>query len=258
MKHTILRSILIASAGMPAFAQATAAPPGFEVASVKPSDPAGTLAIRRSGNRIFFSNTSLLFLITWAYDVHSDHVYNQPKWLDSVRFDIMANAPEDETPAAPRLPGQPSELQRMMQALLADRFKLAVHKEEKELPVYALVVAKGGARVQLREAPKEFGQNPFRMPGAGLLVGTEVNAEMLAKVLSGQLSRTVEDHTGLKGVFDFKLEWQPDSTTAPAEAGAGPSIFTALQEQLGLRLEGRKGRLEVLVIDHIENAPTEN
>lgn len=257
MQHTILRSILVACAGLPALAQAPAVPPGFEVASVKPSDPAGTMGIRRSGNRISFSNTSLLFLITWAYDVHSDHVYGQPKWLDSVRYDIVANAAKDGPAAPARLHGEPSALQRMMQALLAERFKLTVHKEVKELPMYALVVAKGGPKVQLMKEPDEIGQNPFRGSRDGRLIGSQVTAEMLANVLGQQLGRTVEDQTGLKGVFDFKLEWQPESTAAPAE-GAGASVFAAIQEQLGLKLEGRKGRVEVLVIDHMESVPTEN
>jgi uncharacterized protein (TIGR03435 family) len=110
-----------------------------------------------------------------------------------------------------------------------------------------------------------MGQTPFSMPGSGRLIGVQVSAEMLAKVLSDQLSRSVQDQTGLKGVFDFKLEWEPDASSTgpdgvrtPPDLGAGSSLFTAIQEQLGLKLEARKGPVEVLVIDHIESAPTEN
>ena len=230
--------------------------PAFEVASIKPSDPSRPIAINRSGYHLATTSTSLLFLITWAYDVHSDHVYGQPKWLDSVRYDIVANASEDTRPAPARRAGGPTVLQQMMQSLLAERFQLGLHREMKELPVYALTVAKTGAKFQLAEEPEKFGLNPFHMPGRGRLAGTQVTAAMLAKVLSGQLGRTVQDQTGLKGVFDFKLEWEPDPGSP--NAGSGASIFTAIEEQLGLKLEARKAPVEVLVIDRIESAPTAN
>ena len=247
-----------------ALAVAYAQSPAFEVASIRPSDPAGTVAIRRSGYRIATTSTSLQFLITWAYDVHSDRLYGKPNWLDSVRYDIVANAPQDNPPA-PRRPGQPTELQVMMQALLAERFRLIIHRETRELPMYALVVTKGGPKFRLTEAPAVMGQTPFSMPGQGRLIGTQVSAEMLAKVLSDQLSRSVQDQTGLKGVFDFRLEWEPDASSArpddlstPADPRTGSSLFTAIQEHLGLKMEARKAPVEVLVIDHIERAPTEN
>jgi uncharacterized protein (TIGR03435 family) len=229
----------LALSSWPAFGQA-ATPPEFDVASIKPADPTKPVAIRRSGNHFVTVNTSLEFLITWAYDINSDLVYGKPKGLNSARYDILANAPEE------------TDLRERMQALLAERFHLAVHRETRELPVYALVVAKGGPKVQLREHTGDFGQNPFRFAGKGRMTGTEVSAEMLAKVLADQLGRTVKDATGLKGVFDFRLEWSPDQNTE------GASLFTAVQEQLGLKLEARKGPVEVLVIDRVESAPTEN
>ena len=110
-----------------------------------------------------------------------------------------------------------------------------------------------------------MGQTPFSMPGRGRLTGTQVSAEMLAKVLSDQLNLSVQDQTGLKGVFDFKLEWEPDALSAPPDGLPAPadlrtssSLFTAIQGQLGLKLEARKGLVEVLVIDRIERVPTEN
>jgi uncharacterized protein (TIGR03435 family) len=225
-------------------AAAAQTPSSFEVATVKPSEPSTPIAIRRSGHRVVTTGSSLQFLISWAYDLHSDLIYGKPGWLDSTRFDVVAAAPED----------QPAKLQERMQALLAERFKLAVHRETRELPLYALVAAKGGPKFSLAPAPAVFGQTPFNMPAPGQLTGTQVSAAMLCKVLSGQLNKTVQDHTGLTGAFDFKLEWQPENMPA---TGA-PSLFTALQEQLGLRLEARKGPVEVLVIDRIENAPTAN
>jgi uncharacterized protein (TIGR03435 family) len=107
-----------------------------------------------------------------------------------------------------------------------------------------------------------MGQTPFSMPGRGRLIGTQVSAAMLAKVLSDQLGRSVQDETGLDGVFDFKLEWDPDPASARPDAlpaaGAASSLFSGIQEQLGLKLEGRKGQVEVLFIDRIERTPTEN
>ncbi len=243
------------------FAQSPAAPK-FEVAAIKPSDPGANIAIHRSGYHLTTTGTSLLFLITWAYDVHSDRVYNKPGWLDSVRYDVIANAPEGASPARS---GQPSALQQMMQALLAERFKLALHRETRQLPIYALVVAKGGPKLRLAPAPESMGLNPFKMPSRGSLIGTQVSAEMLANVLSNQIGRTVRDATGLSGVFDFKLEWDPEPAAEDAARGlastgvtAAPSLFTAIQAQLGLKLEGRRDGVEVLVIDHIERTPSEN
>jgi uncharacterized protein (TIGR03435 family) len=224
----------------PAFGQAVA-PSSFEVASIKPSDPNQPIAIRRSGNRLATVSTSLEFLIGWAYDIYPDQLYGKPKWLDSTRYDIIAAAPEEQ-----------ADFKERMQTLLAERFKLAVHRETRELAVYALVVAKDGPKVKLTELSGDMNQNPFRMPGRGRLIGTGVTADALAKALSGQLGRTVKDATGLKGIFDFNLEWSPDQNTD------GASLFTAIQEQLGLKLEGRKVPVEVLVIDRIESTPTEN
>lgn len=233
-------------------AAAIAQTPSYEVASIKPSEPNTPVAIRRSGHRTVTTGASLQFLISWAYDIHTDLIYNQPSWLDSARFDITAAAPEDGL--VRRKPGEPSALQKMMQSLLAERFKLVTHRETKELPLYALVVAKGGPKFTLGPVPESMGQTPFAGPERGRLIGTQVSTEMLAKVLSGQLGKTVQDHTGLTGVFDFKLEWSPDASPVPER----PSLFTAIQEQLGLRLESRRGPVQVLVIDRIESKPTEN
>jgi len=257
--------ILVLFAGCIANGQSPEARPAFEVASIKPSDPTGTIGIKRSGYRLWTSNTSLQMLLTWAYDIHSDRLYGKPAWLDSVQYDIVANAPQ-EGRALRRDPGQASPLQQMMQTLLAERFKLVIHRETRELPIYALVVAKSGPKVHLTESPDSMNQNPFSMPGRGHLIGTKVTAEMLAKALSDQLSRSVQDQTALKGVFDFTLEWEPDAQPddaddAPAPSAGvrtGSSLFSAIQEQLGLKLEPRKGQVEVFVVDHIERTPTEN
>jgi len=247
--------IFVAGASV-AFAQA---PPAFEVASIKRADPDHSIAISRSGNRITFSNYSVEMLIEWAYNIRRDRLLGKPKGLDTVRYDIVAAAPQETL-----VPGM---LNRMMQSLLAERFKLAFHRETKELPYYAMVVDRNGPKVQVEEQTGPAGQNPFHMTAGGHLTGAKVSTDMLAKVLSDQLGRFVEDQTELRGVFDFTLDWAPDTNvqfgpggpaTPLAELRNGPSIFTVVKEQLGFRLDARRGEVEVVVIDGVENIPTAN
>jgi uncharacterized protein (TIGR03435 family) len=167
----------------------------------------------------------------------------------------------------------------MVQALLADRFKLKVSHQTKELPVYALVVAKGGPKLTETQVPPPTpdgtaapnrGFRGIRMGGPGQLTGTNIDMGLLADLLSGQreLGRLVIDQTGLKGNYDWTLKWTPDRSdpmfkapdggqpsgdALPADS-SGPSLFTALEEQLGLKLEARKGPVETLVIDSIEKS----
>jgi uncharacterized protein (TIGR03435 family) len=211
----------------------------FEVASIKPADPDHAMSIARSGNRLAFSNYALEMLILWAYDIRSERLLGKPKGLDSARYDIVAVAP-----AGPAVPGR---LNLMMRSLLSDRFGLVVHKESRELPYYALVVDRNGPKVHVGKAAGPVGQNPFAMTGSGHLTGTQVSAEMLARVLADQTGRFVEDRTGLTGVFDFTLDWDLDI-----------SMFTAVKEQLGLRLDAVKGPVEVVVIDRVSSIPSEN
>ena len=151
----------------------------------------------------------------------------------------------------------------MRQALLADRFKLSFHRETKEMPVYELVVAKNGPKLQTSTA----GQAQIRM-GRGTLTAQKTSLNLLANNLSQNVGRVVIDKTGLTGDFDIKLEWTPEDgermgpprdngETPPSAPAPGLSIFTALQEQLGLKLEARKGPVEILVIDRTEK-PSEN
>jgi uncharacterized protein (TIGR03435 family) len=217
------------------------------------------MSIGRSGNRLTFSNYSLAMLILWAFDIRAERLLGKPRGLDSVRYDIVAVAPEGSL-----VHGQ---LNRMMQSLLAERFKLAVHSETRDLLYYAMVVDKNGPKVHMEGLTGPVGQNPFNMNASGHLTGTKVSTDMLAKVLSDQIGRPVEDQTELKGLFDFTLDWAPDLNTrsglldtppSSAEVSNGPSIFTAFREQLGLTLEARKGQVEVIVIDRVENTPSGN
>jgi uncharacterized protein (TIGR03435 family) len=145
----------------------------------------------------------------------------------------------------------------MLQSLLAERFQLKLHRETKEVPMYALVVGKTGLKIK----EGEFGRSSTS-GSPGHLTAQKMPIAKLADFLSGQLGSPVTDMTGMKGFFDFTLEWAPDSR--PGEAGAitdsapGASVFTAVQERLGLKLEGRKGPVEMLVIEHVEKIPTGN
>lgn len=225
----------------------------FEVAAIKPSGPdSPALSISSSTGRLVTSNTSLKMLVTWAYDISNDRLIGAPDWLDSARYDILAKVPAKEPGEDP---GR-ERLKLMMQSLLAERFKLVFHRETRELSMYALATDGKGLKVHLRDAGNDLGRNAFSMPGSGRLVGTKVTPRMLAKVLSEQLHREVEDRTGLQGIFDFTLEWAPDSDAA--NASGRPSIFTAIREQLGLELVAHKGPVEVLVIDKIERSPISN
>ena len=229
---------------------ASAQRPAFEVASVRPANPAGTAGISHVGDRITFTNFSLEMLVKWAYRIENDRLAGKPAWLDNVRFDIAA-----KTAVSPA----PGQLESMMQPLLAERFGLTVHKETKELTTYNMVVGKNGPKVKLTATRDLSIQNPFNMSSRGRLTGTSVSTGMLATVLSEQLGRSVSDQTGLKGFFDFTLQWTPDDAeSAEADTRAGPSLFTAIQEQLGLRLESHRSSEDFLVIDRIERTPTPN
>lgn len=249
---------LLAVSTMAAVAQTPIAQkPQFEVASIKPStSDSGPAGIQRTQEQFVASDLSLPFLIRWAYDLDEDRLVGLPKGFDSTKFNIAARIPQDEK----LIPGV--TLQLMMQNLLADRFGLVVHRETRALSIYTLTVDKNGPKVHFVDPAQPVGMNPFDMTDPGRIVGTRVTSEMLTKVLAEHFGRPVEDATGITKPFDFVLEWRPDTVTSPDEsAGDGSSrasIFTALREQLGFRLNARKTSVEVIVVDHVERVPTEN
>jgi uncharacterized protein (TIGR03435 family) len=219
----------------------------FEVATVKRSPPPpgdsininpGTL---RNG-RLTFTNASLSDCLKFAWGIMSDAQISGPDWikLKAVRFDIVALT-------APDTPEE--QVYLMLQALLADRLKLALHHEQRTLPWLALVIGKGGPKF----TASSNGTRSSAM--GGRILGDQMSMQRLATFISRLERQTVVDKTGLRGNFALKLEWSPDDAAATP---SGPSIFTALQEQLGLRLESQKGPLDVLVIDHAEQIPVEN
>jgi uncharacterized protein (TIGR03435 family) len=235
--------------------------PSFEVATIKPSQPdtPGT-AITVRGRMLQTRNTPLSMLLTFAYGIHPKQVTGAPPWVDSEKFDISAQ-PDGE--------GQPNEKQwrAMLQKLLADRFKLSFHRDKKELAVYAILVDKNGSKLTKNDT------DPDGLPGLffrGLGVLPARNATMVdfaGLLQSTVLDRPVIDQTGLTGRFDFTLTWTPDETQfgglgikvppPPDNAAAPPGLFTAVQEQLGLKLDSTKAPVDVLVVDRVEK-PTEN
>jgi uncharacterized protein (TIGR03435 family) len=237
------------------------AKPVFEVATIKPSKPdeKGKGFLMR-GHEFKTMNTSLADLLTFAYGVHGRQIIGGQPWITADKFDIQSQ---------PDLEGAPNDkqLKAMVQKLLTDRFKLAFHQEQKELSVYALVVAKGGPKLTKSQG------DPNGLPGLffrGLGVLPCQNATMadLAGVLQGAvLDRPVVDQTGLQGRFDFMLKWTPDESQfgglgvkvpPPSNAAdAPPNLFAAVQDELGLKLDSTKASVNVLVLDRVEK-PSEN
>jgi uncharacterized protein (TIGR03435 family) len=245
MKTLILLPIVLASIG---YAQTAA----FDAASIKPSAAAGgPSSLRLTAGRAAMQNVSLKKVMLNAYGIPDDREYtvDGPDFLTTEHFDIDATFPADTPPA---------KVHEMMQTMLAERFKLALHKETRQLPMYSLVVAKGGLKIHAGSAGEG------RTSGKpGHFEATGITMQKLADLIARQAGRPVSDATGLQGVFDFTLEWDPQAalrvgTADGAGGGQGASIFTALQEQLGLRLESGKGPVEVLVVDRMEKMPMQN
>jgi len=264
-RNPILLAVALAAFVVPAFGQGDApAPlnaktkrPAYEVASVKPSPP-GCLGMSAGGSpgRWSFRCTTLLGLLMNAFPIkYSVTIPGMPSWGDSTTFDVEVKA-DDETALAQRNLSnieQDNQRQLMLRALLADRFKLRVHTETREEPVYNLVIAKNGFK--LKEAPEaeEAGGSSW---GNGRIQVHKGSIDRLAFMLSDDLAgRAVIDKTGLAGKYDIDLKWTPDDQQGTPDAG--PTLFTALEEQLGLKLVPAKGPVDVFMIDHVER-PSEN
>jgi len=258
--------------------------PTFDVVSIKPNHGGTELfRVRMDAGRFVADNATVKFLLEFAYRMKDSQISGLPGWADSEHYDVEAKQDDSSADAKPKLnPDERGEqLRLMLQSMLADRFKLALHHETKELPLYALVVGKNGPK--LHESPPAPGdalpagpptpngpqpRGSIRMMGRGELSLNAVGLDMFAEVLSRQLGRLVVNKTGLTGKYDLTLKWTPDEGQGPMAGGPsrdaapppdanGPSIFTALQEQLGLKLDLQKGPTDTIVIDHVER-PSEN
>jgi uncharacterized protein (TIGR03435 family) len=229
--------------------------PEFEVASLKPNASGNPgFAVRAMPAGITAINISLKRLIALAYSVTDYQIFGELPWLESQRFDLEAKAE-----ALTALP----ELRLMTQSLLDERFKLKFHRETRELPIYSLTLVKSGVKGPgLVDAPNEPCPPPTQAtarcgtvsPGQGRIIGQRGRISQLADRLSAMLGRTVVDKTGLTGGYDIDLTFAPDPGLQQSPGGlpadpSGPSIFTAIQEQLGLKLQAGKGPVEVIVVD---------
>jgi bla regulator protein BlaR1 len=256
----------------------------YDVASIKPNKSGDDMVRMMSEpDGLTATGATLDLLIQNAYGVRDSQILGAPSWFRSERYDIAAKMDGSTAEELRKLSEDQRKVERdrMLQALLSDRFQLRFHSDTKELPVYALVITKNGPK--LRQAkPDDTYPNGFKGPedrptggagmmlmqlGGGQITGQGVPLADLVKQLSQQLKRTVQDKTGLMGKYDFTLRWTPDESqgppgparidNTPPPGDSGPSIFTAIQEQLGLKLESQTGPVEILVIDHVEK-PSEN
>jgi uncharacterized protein (TIGR03435 family) len=257
-------TIMILACG--AWAQSPTPPTRFDVATVKPNAANDNLFAYRGlpGGALSATGVPLKMLIMEAYNVKAFRVAGEPDWVNTARWHIEAKVEGFQ--------GRLSQAQHgvMLRALLEDRFQLKVRRETKDMPVYALVVVKGGSKLTPHTGEPSAPGQAIRS-GRGLFSIKKGSTAVLAGQLERQLSRVVIDKTGLKGEYDYTLEWTPEAgqggpeslglppqpeLTAPADS-KGPSIFTALQEQLGLKVESRRGPVEIIVIERVEK-PSEN
>jgi uncharacterized protein (TIGR03435 family) len=233
------------------------AKPEFEVATIKPARPDGrfSLTVNRSG-MLNTTSTSVSDLLKFAYGLHPRQILNGPSWLESEKYDVTGKPDVDGLPSA-------GQLKMMVQKLLADRFQMAFHRDKKELSVYAITVAKSGAKITKNET-NTAGLPGFGMGSQGLTVRNSTIAEFAGVLQANILEQPVVDQTGFGSTrYDFVLRWTldpsqgqvggPPPNAAPTpDADAPPDLFTAVQQQLGLKLESTKAPVEVLVIDRVE------
>jgi uncharacterized protein (TIGR03435 family) len=307
IRTTALVASIAGGAALAAQAPAPPEPPpggwAFEVASIKPNNSGdGRVMLGMQPGRFTATNVTLRMLIRNAYQLQDYQITGGPAWLGSDHFDVIAKMPEgyQPTPGPPPAAGSaPTPIQLMMRALLADRFKLAIHNETKESPIYALIVARSDGKLgpQLKKSETDCaavmaaarGRGPGAMPpppggpggrggdnppcgiriGPGALAMGASPMPNFAQSLGMFAGRIVLDRTGLAGAYDINLTWTPDQMPRPAGDGPppqingvavdpnGPSLFTAVQEQLGLKLDSQRGPVETLVIDRAEK-PVEN
>jgi uncharacterized protein (TIGR03435 family) len=242
----------------------TAALPVFDVSTIKPSksDSERSSSLITDHGIYTGENVTIRRLLPLAFGVRPGLIFGLPPWAENARFDISAKVVDPDVKVLAALTRE--QRRDMMQALLADRFQLKCHMETRTLPVYELVIAKSGMKFK-ESPPSAGGQSGISMRN-GSTRTNELSAKnspiaVFANVLSNNLDRAVIDKTGLTGKYDFDLKWARDddsvSLNADPATDAGPPIFTAIDEQLGLKLQPAKGPVEVLVVDHVEH-PSEN
>ncbi len=257
----------------------------FDVASIKPAnsgwnsklmqalDTSAQEAIRFRGGpgtkqpgRLDYSGVTLRMLIKRAYDIQAEEIFG-PDWIDDERYDVVATLPRGTTTDQCRL---------MLQELLTERFKVRLHREGKTLSVYRLIVSKKGVHLQPAETPVEYQSEEDRKAAMkkkaeGLLAQAShergpsrsfsipnATMEVFAARLSSLVDKPVIDRTGVSGTYSFSLKWAPEGIRSREDVPIGPSIFAALEEQMGLKLESAREETKSLVIDYAEKVPTGN
>ena len=242
----VIATLLIVVAACGLFGQTQPARRTFEAVSIKPNALGGGHSHSRTNPGRLSAQMTAKSLIEMAYGVKEFQVSGGPGWLDHDNYDFEATTGEPTK----FLPGV---LEQYLQSLLEDRFHLKFHRETKEFPTYVLVVAKGAPKLTPHSGDEGTGTNSHGNGVKITMTGTKLSMAGFASFLARETDRPVIDETGIPGEFDVKMEWSPDQS----EGSPGPSIFTALQEQLGLRLASSKGPVEIIVIDSLEK-PSEN
>src|ERR1051326_2017266 len=265
MRFSTLACGLLFYASRSVFGQVSASSPVFEVASVKAADPAANGSHTNiNQGRLAMTNVTLKQCILMAYHIQAYQLSGAPPWSDTTRYDISAKMDA----SAEQLVGPAARVRMdtMLQNLLADRFKLVVHRESKQVPGYVLMVDKNGHKLKRVQDDDRTSTSV----GRGKITARRISMPEFAIRLSAILDRPVRDMTGLAGVFELTLEWTPDGNQGSLNAGGnaragtlaenrfvGPTVFTAIQEQLGLKLESQKGPVELVVVDDVEK-PSSN
>jgi uncharacterized protein (TIGR03435 family) len=230
----------------------------YDVSTIKPNNTgSGSISISINDETIYATNVTVKMMLQNSFGVREDIIYGLPGWAGSKHYDIVAKVSDADAATLKALTRD--DRKQMMMQLVTDRFRLKSHIEVKELPTFDLVVAKGGPKFQ--ETPKNAPEDKRDSMNVNNTEMTGYGVQMLAltKMLEGQVERNVVDKTGLTGNYDLHLKWrrEEDGPTSGTTDEPAPYIYTALQEQLGLKLQPSKGPVDTLVIDHIEE-PTEN
>ncbi len=230
----------------PANQMAKGAHPSFEVATIKLSDPASQRQhIGYEGSKVDAAGQTLKSLMMFAYGVHAKQIVDAPGWVSEDKYDIAGLAD---------VPGEPDlkQMQEMYRKLFAERFGLVLKPEKREMAYYAITVAKGGVKI----AKTKFDESALDQSGDGR--GRQMEMRYTANQMSDFAlgmnyftDKPLVNETGLDGRYDFTLKWTPDTASAPVEGDQVPGLFTAMQEQLGLKLEPKKGLVDVLAVEKV-------
>jgi uncharacterized protein (TIGR03435 family) len=228
----------------------------FAVATVKPTRHGNGMSLLQfTPDGIRIENLPVQDTLRIAFGMQDDRIFGSPDWANVERFDVEAKVDDSDVAKLGTL--TMDQRRAMLVPLLVDRFGLKFHYEQRDLPTYSLVIAKGGSKI--RQSNADPAQRNFQPRGRGQLESIGTPLKNLIPILSRQVGRTVFDNTGLTGLYDYTLQWTPDDSFAPFPNGSGadagsaskPDLFTALREQLGLELKSQKGPVDVVVVDQI-------